>query len=685
MARRFTLQRDAERQPAATFELDYAAALNEAQFAAATAGDGPVLVVAGAGTGKTRTLVYRVAYLIETGVPPEQILLLTFTRRAAREMLGRGAALLDGRCERVRGGTFHAICLHVLRRYAERIRYPRNFTILDASDAADVIDLLRTEAGLHRSSKRFPKKNTLQAAFSAAASRAAPLAEIVASEYPQFVEHLDAMGELASRFETYKRRHGMMDYDDLLARTVELCEADPAAHRLVASANRHILVDEFQDTNRVQARLVALFAAVHGNVTAVGDDAQSIYGFRGADLQNILRFPEAFPGTRILKLERNYRSTQPILDLANAVLEQARDRFDKHLYTDRKEGEKPALVPAPDTRWQSRFVSQLVLQLREEGVPLNRTAVLFRSSYNAFDLEAELDRYRIPYVKYGGLKLSEAAHVRDVLAHLRVAENPGDAVAWMRILKLVEGIGARTAQSLIERFLPSSDPLALEPASLSARYAQPLARLVALLKALREAPAGAGAQVALVLDYYRPILERVYADDHARRAQDLEAFLSVAEGHGSRAVLLEALALDPIDLAAHDVEATYQDEAPLVLSTIHSAKGLEFDTVFVIDALEGVLPSQYAVRNREELDEELRLLYVALTRAERLLFVCYPMVQFRRGAGDYLASPSRFIEAVPTDLFEQWVLDESPAGEDQPSLPAGDAPRQLPPADGLPF
>jgi DNA helicase II / ATP-dependent DNA helicase PcrA len=685
VARRFTLQRDPERQPGATFQIDYRAALNEAQHAAATAGEGPVLIVAGAGTGKTRTLTYRVAYLIESGAAPEQILLLTFTRRAAREMLGRAAGLLDGRCERVRGGTFHAVCLHILRRHAERISYPRNFTILDSSDAADVLDLLRTAAGLHRSAKRFPKKNTLQAALSAAASRATPLAEIVASEYPQFVEHLDAMSDLARQFAAYKREHGMMDYDDLLARTVELLETDPAAHRLVASANRHVLVDEYQDTNRVQARLVELFASVHGNVTAVGDDAQSIYRFRGADLRNILRFPETFPGTRVLKLEHNYRSTQPILDVANAVLQQARDRFDKTLFTDRKTGEKPALVPAPDTRWQSRFVSQMILQLREEGVPLNRMAVLFRSSHNAFDLESELDRYRIPYVKYGGLKLTEAAHIRDILAHLRVAENPGDAVSWMRILKLIEGVGPKTAQRLIDRLLPRPDPFAVEAPSPGASYADGFARLAQLLTALRESPAGAGAQVARVLDYYRPILERVYADDHPRRAQDLDAFLSVAEGHGTRATLLEALALDPIDLTANDLEATYQDEAPLVLSTIHSAKGLEFDTVFLIDALEGVLPSQYAVRNREELDEELRLLYVALTRAERLLFVCYPMVQYRRGAGDYFASPSRFVESVPPALFEPWVLEEPPAGEDRPSLPAGGEQRQLPPADDLPF
>jgi DNA helicase II / ATP-dependent DNA helicase PcrA len=684
VARRFVLKRDPAAEPAPHLSIDYPSQLNEAQHAAATAGSGPVLIVAGAGTGKTRTLVYRVAYLIETGAPPEEVVLLTFTRRAAREMLGRASSLLDGRCERVRGGTFHAFCLQILRRFADRVGYPRTFTILDASDSADVIDVLRTEHGLHRAKERFPKKQTLQAIFSASPNRDLSIAEVLAEGYPQFGGHHDAIAELAEAYASYKRRHGLMDYDDLLARTAELFETEPAAHRMVATTCRHVLVDEYQDTNRLQARLVRHFAAVHGNVTAVGDDAQSIYRFRGADHRNIIAFPEDFPGATVRKLERNYRSTQPILDLANAVLQQAKKKYDKRLYTVKTEGETPGLVPAPDERWQSRFVSQMVLQLREEGVPLDRMAVLFRSGHNAYDLEIELDRYRIPFVKYGGLKLAEAAHVKDVIAHLRVAENALDTVAWTRVLKLLEGVGPRTAETFIRHLRAAPDPYALE-AGVSARYADQLGRLADVLREIRTGELPPAAQVERLLDYYQPILERVYTEDHPKRAQDLDAFAGIAEHHATRADLLEALALDPVDLTAVGAEAALPDEPPLVLSTIHSAKGLEFDTVFLIHALDGVLPSLYALRSEEELEEELRLLYVALTRAARLLFVTYPSVRYRRG-GDYFANPSRFLQSIPDALLETWSLVE---GEEQTALPEAERPA-LPPAggsapDGLPF
>ncbi len=687
MARRFVLKKEPAPVASSNLTIDYAGELNEQQHAAATAGPGPVLIVAGAGTGKTRTLVYRVAYLIETGARPEEILLLTFTRRAAREMLGRASLLLDGRCERVRGGTFHAFCLQILRRYAESVGYPKSFTILDASDAADVIDLLRSERGLHRSKKRFPKKRTLQNLYSAAANRGLDLADVLEQTYPQFLIHLDEIDDLARAFAEYKRRHGLVDYDDLLALTVELLETDEAVRKKVAGACRWVLVDEYQDTNRLQARLVELFASEHGNVTAVGDDAQSIYRFRGADVGNILAFPDTFPGTRLFKLEQNYRSTQPILDLANFVLQRAKRKYEKHLYTEKTTGEKPGLIAAPDDRWQSRFVCDMLLQLREEGTTLNQMAVLFRSGYNSYDLEVELDRRRIPFVKYGGLKLTEAAHIKDVVAHLRVAENPLDVVAWNRVLKLIEGIGPRTAQDLVEWVLAAEQPYTLAAPAVSPRFAARLRQLGELLQRMRADDIPLPAQVELLLQYYQPTLEQVYFEDHPKRAQDLESFAGIVEGHRSRAALLESLALDPIDLTATDVEGTHKDEAPLILSTIHSAKGLEFDTVFLIQALDGILPSQYAAKSDEELDEELRLLYVALTRAERNLFVSYPTVQYRRRAGDFFTNPSRFLADVPERLLEPWTLAEE--DEAEPAQLEAPARPQLPPArdtsDGLPF
>jgi DNA helicase-2/ATP-dependent DNA helicase PcrA len=456
-----------------------------------------------------------------------------------------------------------------------------------------------------------------------------------------------------------------------------------------------VLVDEYQDTNLPQAALVRQFASVHGNVMAVGDDAQSIYRFRGADFRNIFAFPQQFPGTRLLKLEQNYRSSQAILDLANHVIGHARQKYDKHLFTNRPAGERPAVVPAPDDRFESRFVSQVVLQLREEGVPLNRMAVLFRSGFNSYNLEVELNRRNIPFVKYGGLKLSDAAHIKDVLAHLKVAENPQDAIAWNRILQLLEGVGPKTAQTLIEWITTADgDPFALDR-PFASRYVEALKALFEVLRAVRKPDVSLVAQVEAVLQYYEPILKRQYYEDYPKRLQDLEHFVGLADQFTGRADFLSSLALDPIELSALESDPLDDDEAPLVLSTIHSAKGLEFHTVFIIHALDGVLPSSYALKDHDALDEELRLLYVAITRAESNLFISYPTVQYRRYQGGYLSSPSRFIAEVPEALLEPWALVEEHA---PPALAAAEAPpaRTLPPSsdgaaytdpddDGLPF
>ena len=693
MARRFVLKSDnqaVQRQ----LSIDYAGALNAQQYAAATAPGGPVLVIAGAGTGKTRTLVYRVAYLVETGTPPEQIVLLTFTRRSAREMLARATALLDGRCSRVQGGTFHSFCLGLLRRYASRIGFSSNFTILDAADAADVVDVLRTVMGLHKAGKRFPRKKTIQAMFSAVANQGRPLQELLEARYPQFLEYAAELHDLMQRYGRYKQQHGLMDYDDLLGRTLDLFAQDEAVRWHVAAQCRHVLVDEYQDTNHQQAALVRQFASVHGNVMAVGDDAQSIYRFRGADFRNIFAFPQLFPETQLLKLEQNYRSTQRILDLANHVITHARQKYDKQLFTEKGAGESPAVVPAPDDRFESRFVCQVVLDMREQGIPLNRMAVLFRSGFNSYDLEVELNRRNIPFVKYGGVKLSEAAHIKDVLAHLKVAENPQDAIAWNRILQLLEGVGPRTAQTLIEWITAAGEePFVLQERPYAPRYIEALKDLFEMLRAVRKAAVPLIEQVEAVVRYYEPILKRKYYEDYPKRTQDLEQFIGLADSFTDRATFLSSLALDPIELSSLEAEPLEDDESPLVLSTIHSAKGLEFYAVFVIHALEGVLPSSYALKDEAAVDEELRLLYVAVTRAEEQLFITYPMVQYRRFQGDYLSSPSRFIADVPEHLLESWSLVEEPGTRPQlgPALPApvdtvsdtgGDDDEC---ADGLPF
>ena len=684
MPRRFVLKAEPSPEPR-RFAIDYQAELNPQQYEAATAPTGPVLVIAGAGTGKTRTLVYRVAYLVETGVPPEQIALLTFTRRASREMLTRATSLLDGRCARVQGGTFHSFCLGILRRHAPKLGYPHGFSILDSSDASDVLDVIRTARGLHKSEKRFPRKRTLQSIISASANRETPVEDVIAAQYPQFAPYVEAIQELQRAYAGYKREYALMDYDDLLSRTLDLFEQDETVLTSVASSCRQVLVDEYQDTNRLQAALVRRFAAVHGNVMAVGDDAQSIYRFRGADTRNIFRFEEQFPGARVLKLEQNYRSTQPILNLANTLISRAGTRYEKELFTTKQEGDLPALVQAADDRYESRFVCQMILQLREEGLPLNRMAVLFRSSFNSFDLEVELNRRNIPFVKYGGMKLSEAAHVKDVLSYLKVAENPRDAVAWNRILQLLEGVGPKTAADLIAWITEAgSEPFELKDRPYSPRYIAELKKLFAALRAVQQED-GLITQIEIVLTYYEPILKRKYFEDYPKRQQDLEHFGALAEGFTTRADFLSSLALDPIELSALDAEPAEVDEPPLVLSTIHSAKGLEFHSVFIIHAIDGVLPSSYSLHDADEIDEELRLMYVAVTRAEENLFISYPMTQYRRFQGEYFSRPSRFIVQIPEQILEPWTLVEESGPRQLPGGSDRALPERTDTSDPLPF
>ena len=661
MARRFVLKTD--NLPAnARLTIDYDAELNKQQLAAVQAPGGPVLVIAGAGTGKTRTLVYRVAYLVETGTPPEQIVLLTFTRRASREMLSRASAVLDGRCNRVRGGTFHSFCLNILRDHAPNVGFPKNFSIMDASDDADVIDVLRSARGLHKSQQRFPRKRTLQSIFSASVNRELPIEELLVFQYPQFMGHLDVMTALQGEYEQYKRQHGLMNYDDLLRYALELLQTEKQVRLKVGTACRHVLVDEYQDTNRLQAQLVEHLAGVHNNVMVVGDDAQSIYRFRGADFRNIFAFPEHFPGTEILKLEQNYRSTQPVLDLANHIISEARQKYDKELFSHREGDELPGLIAASDDRFESRFVCQMVLELREQGIPLNRMAVLFRSSSNSFDLEVELAQRDIPFVKYGGMKLSEAAHIKDILCHLRVLENPKDAVAWNRVLQLLPGVGPKTAQELIGWITDSSDdPFELENRPFSPRYVEALKELFKVLRPLVSPKKSLIVQLESLIGYYEPLLKQKYFEDYPKRLQDLDHFVALAENVKDRSAFLSSLALDPIELSALDTDPVDDDEAPLVLSTIHSAKGLEFQTVFLIHALDGIIPSGYSLKEDAGIDEELRLLYVAITRAEDNLFISYPVLQYRRHQGEILSNPSRFFDGIPEGLLEPWSLIEDTA------------------------
>lgn len=665
--KKFVLQKEEPHKRPEDYSIPYTELLNEQQLKAVFHDRGTALVVAGAGTGKTRTLVHRVARLVESGVNPSNILLLTFTRRASKEMLNRASKILDERCKQVQGGTFHFYCSMLLHRYSEVIGYPSNFTIIDTADALEVIQFVRTQLNLHKKKKRFPNKNTLMNIISSCKNKNLDVRVVLLEEYPQFLEQEEKILKVAEGYENYKEKNFVMDFDDLLIKTRELLTQHEDIRIRVASGNEFVMVDEFQDTNKLQADLTELFSSVHGNVMAVGDDAQSIYSFRGADHQNIMDFPNRFEGTKLIKLEENYRSTPQILEVANNLLKQANFKFDKQLYSNNKKGELPALVQTSSEHEQSRFITQVVLQLREQGMELNEMAVLFRNGRDSFDLEVELNRKNIPFVKYGGQKFTEAAHIKDVLAHVRVLVNPMDTIAWNRVLMLLDGIGPKTAQDLFEWIRLAKNPYRLDLSDTTSQsYIDQLKVLSKLLVKLKENDHSVSKVIELIVDYYRDFCKSRY-DDYPKRLKDLEAFINVSESFTSLPKMLEELALDPITATAVDTEQKTKEEAPLILSTIHSAKGLEWKHVFIIQCLDGIIPSAYSVEDEQQLDEELRLLYVAATRAEEMLYFSYPVLA-QSAYGDYFTQPSRFLEDMNTKLIEEWKLIE----EDQEQLPEGD-------------
>jgi len=654
--KRYTLRADPRRNDSGRFRIAYADELNPQQLEAVTQLEGPILVVAGAGSGKTRTLVYRVARLVESGVPAGAILLLTFTRKAAEEMLRRASGLVGGSCADVSGGTFHSFAHLNLRRHAATVGLSPSFTILDRSDSEDVISLVRTELGLDRKERRFPRKQTLGELYSMAVNRGRSIPDLVADSYPHLYDQLDDILAVNERYVEFKRTKQLLDYDDLLVRFRDALAGHPELAERLGRQYRYIMVDEYQDTNALQAEIVQRLAAVHRNVMVVGDDAQSIYAFRGADFRNIMDFPKLFPAARVLSLDQNYRSTQGILNLANAIINRASEKYTKNLFTVRGEGRKPALVQALNEPEQSYFVAQRILELREEGVPLSDIAVLFRSSFHSFDLEIELGRRDIPFVKRGGFRFIETAHVKDVLAHLRVVANPTDTVSWHRILMLLEGVGPKSSREISARVTGPAPWEALATIPARGQVGVELKRLAAALAEM--ATFGApGAQVERALEYYAPVLRRVHREDYPKRERDLEHFATIAQRYRSVTSLLADMALEPpTDSVGGVLAGDGDDEGMLTLSTIHSAKGLEWHTVFVLWAADGRFPSLYNVRDEADIEEERRLMYVAVTRAKDQLYLTYPIEMYDRGVGLTLGKPSRFVEDLGEDLLEPVLL-----------------------------
>jgi len=629
-------------------------------------GQGPLLVIAGAGSGKTSTLAYRVAHLVVGGADPQRILLLTFSRRAAVAMERRAAQVLNGVLgggARQRtaslpwSGTFHGIAARLLREYAERIGLHPSFTIHDRTDSEDLLAIVRHELGLSSTERRFPSKGTCLAIYSRAVNSESALRDVINATFP-WCSRWEA--ELRGLFEAYvaaKQAQNVLDYDDLLLYWAQMV-AEPALAREIGGRFDHVLVDEYQDTNRLQASILLAMKPDGRGVTVVGDDAQSIYSFRAATVRNILEFPQKFtPPARVVALERNYRSTQPILDASNAVIGLAAERFTKNLWTDRVSTRKPQLVTVRDEADQARCVAERVLEHRESGIALTSQAVLFRSSSHSAQLELELIRRGIPFVKYGGLRFLEAAHVKDVLCVLRWAENPRNRMAGFRVAQLLPGVGPATAARLLDAMDDAADPVsALGGFRAPPAAAEDWKALLAAFGALREAKPGWPAEMDLVARWYEPHLDRLYEDAHARQA-DLVQLRQIAATYTSRERFLTEVTLDPPAATSDEAGPPSRDDDYLILSTIHSAKGQEWKSVHVLNVVDGCIPSDMSTGTSEEIEEERRLLYVAMTRAKEHLQLMVPQrfyVHQQAVSGDrhVYATRSRFIPGALSALFE---------------------------------
>jgi DNA helicase II / ATP-dependent DNA helicase PcrA len=641
----------------ARFAINYQQELNPSQYEAVSAVNGAYLIIAGAGTGKTRTLVYRVARLIESGYDPTSILLLTFTRKAANEMLKRASVLLDDRCSKIRGGTFHSFANVTLRKYSKAAGLDSNFTILDQGDSEDIINLIRSQEGLISKERRFPKKETLNKIYSFSANTEKQVQSIIEEEYPHFLQELDEILKIQKIYIDYKRRNNLLDYDDLLLYLRDFLSSENAASKNLLSTINFLMVDEYQDTNKLQADIVKGLAGHNGNVMVVGDDAQSIYSFRGANFKNIMEFPKLFPNAEIIKIEENYRSVQTILDFANHVYDGAIEKYTKVLYTKRQGGELPFIVAAANENMQSKFIVEKILELQEEGVSLKDISVLFRSSFFSFDLEIELAKAGIPFQKFGGIKFIETAHVKDVLAFLRIASNPRDIVSWYRVLLLHEGVGPKTAQRILDELATARISIDENPGSKKQFAYEKIKELFVFLYKLRNSQAPPSELVGMVFEYYHPIFKIKY-DDFNKRSKDLETLQNISENYRSLESFLADMAIEPIIDSVADINATDKEDEFLTLSTIHSAKGLEWHSVFVIHAVEGYFPSVRAAESLESLEEERRLMYVASTRAKQNLFVTYPMHMYNRIDGITLSKPSRFISEMSTDKAQGWLVED---------------------------
>lgn len=637
------------------YKVNYEEDLNDAQLEAVKSKEGSILVIAGAGSGKTKTLTYRVARLIEDGIKPENILLLTFTKKAAAEMLSRATIVLDNRCEKVAGGTFHSFANIILRKYSKLLGLKNNFTIMDRTDCEDVINHIVGQM-FPKKEKRFPKKSTLLDIYSKSINKVTPTKQIIADEFPQFAHCEDKIIEVHKAYVAYKRENSVLDYDDLLLYIKLLLENNEGLRKRLSNEYKYIMVDEYQDTNTLQADVIRLLASEHHNIMAVGDDAQSIYSFRGANFRNILDFPKLFENTKIIKLEQNYRSTQNILKLTNEIISKAKEKYTKNLFSNIVSPQIPALICAKDTQMEADFICQRILELLDEDISLSDICVLTRNARMSYNLEIELSKRAIPFQKFGGPKFMETAHIKDVVAHLRVILNPDDVISLTRILLLLKGVGASTVNNIMPIIKGDLKP---DIKLLPSNKTQSLTPLFNTLGQLRDSSATKKPEeiVSAVINYYRPILKDKY-DDFSKREKDLDHFEYLSTQYSNLEDFISDLALEPPDASVEGMYKKNSDDEALTISTIHSAKGLEWDSVFIIGAVDGRFPSAYSFNSEEEMDEELRLMYVATTRAKNNLYITYPVDMYDYSMNMVLSKPSRFLDGIPDDILERWDITE---------------------------
>ena len=631
------------------YRIDYGNHLNEAQLTAATTTQGPLLVIAGAGSGKTRVIVYRVSYLLENNVDPGRILLLTFTRKAAHEMLTRVEQLLkDTRAGKVMGGTFHSFAVHVLRKYAGLLNLPHNFTIIDTADSEDTIDLIRTELKYNQKEKKFPKKKRLQKIISGSRNRNMTIRDFVERFYSGLIDYVQDIELIYNGYTRYKEMSNIFDFDDLMEFLRNSLRDKPRFCKRLQEDFDYIMVDEFQDTNVVQKEIVDWLAAKHRNLMVVGDDSQSIYAFRGANYENILRFPQQFPDCKVVKIEKNYRSSRNILEFTNNIIDHSIIGYKKKLYSDIESYDLPIIKRFYDEEEEAAFIVSKVLELREQNVPLNEIAVLNRADWHNRYIQTELNKRGIPYVVVGGFKFNERMHIKDMIAYLRIILNPHDSVAWHRVLKLLPGIGKVTAGNIV-REIRRSGEIELDK-FMGKKFFIQLRQLRDVLNRAADEKLYVNERLQILKDYYAPILEKKETD-YQSRLLDIDVLIDLAKKYDTIERFLSDFALEPPSRSLSGETTPLIDESeesPMTISTVHSAKGLEWNTVIIPHALDGLFPSIRA-KDLEEMEEERRLFYVACSRAKELLYITFPGVLYSYDA--VFTYPSRFLAEIEKDRF----------------------------------